>query len=147
MRIVVAQIRVEREIAKNRETICSLLQGAVPGDPHQRVVKARDLGARGADGEQERERVERRFLHLDVEALEQRARQLGAPLTGHADAVSSVAFSPDSRALAVAFTVRKNKTFLVAEHPLDGPGPPAETEVLFSDLSHEYVTINAEYTT
>ncbi|MDP1850637.1 MAG: bifunctional glutamate N-acetyltransferase/amino-acid acetyltransferase ArgJ [Solirubrobacteraceae bacterium] len=31
--------------------------------------------------------------------------------------------------------------------PLTAPGPPAETEVLFSDLSHEYVTINAEYTT
>jgi glutamate N-acetyltransferase/amino-acid N-acetyltransferase len=31
--------------------------------------------------------------------------------------------------------------------PLTDPGPPAETEVLFSDLSHEYVTINAEYTT
>jgi glutamate N-acetyltransferase/amino-acid N-acetyltransferase len=27
------------------------------------------------------------------------------------------------------------------------PADPAETEVLFSDLSHEYVTINAEYTT
>jgi glutamate N-acetyltransferase/amino-acid N-acetyltransferase len=27
------------------------------------------------------------------------------------------------------------------------PGEGAETEVLFSDLSHEYVTINAEYTT
>jgi glutamate N-acetyltransferase/amino-acid N-acetyltransferase len=27
------------------------------------------------------------------------------------------------------------------------PGTGAETEVFFSDLSHEYVTINAEYTT
>ena len=27
------------------------------------------------------------------------------------------------------------------------PGDGAETEVFFSDLSHEYVTINAEYTT
>jgi glutamate N-acetyltransferase/amino-acid N-acetyltransferase len=27
------------------------------------------------------------------------------------------------------------------------PAHPIETEVLFSDLSHEYVTINAEYTT
>jgi glutamate N-acetyltransferase/amino-acid N-acetyltransferase len=27
------------------------------------------------------------------------------------------------------------------------PADPIETEVLFSDLSHEYVTINAEYTT
>jgi predicted amidohydrolase len=32
MRIVIAQIRVERELAKNRETICSLLERARPGD-------------------------------------------------------------------------------------------------------------------
>ena len=31
--------------------------------------------------------------------------------------------------------------------PLSDPAHPAETEVLFSDLSHDYVTINAEYTT
>jgi glutamate N-acetyltransferase/amino-acid N-acetyltransferase len=29
----------------------------------------------------------------------------------------------------------------------DSSDPPAETEVFFSDLSHEYVTINADYTT
>jgi glutamate N-acetyltransferase/amino-acid N-acetyltransferase len=27
------------------------------------------------------------------------------------------------------------------------PGDGAEAEVFFSDLSHEYVTINADYTT
>jgi glutamate N-acetyltransferase/amino-acid N-acetyltransferase len=27
------------------------------------------------------------------------------------------------------------------------PGEGAEAEVFFSDLSHDYVTINAEYTT
>ena len=32
MRIVIAQMRVERELAKNRETICSLLQRAQPED-------------------------------------------------------------------------------------------------------------------
>jgi predicted amidohydrolase len=32
MRIVIAQMRVERELAKNRETICSLLQRARPED-------------------------------------------------------------------------------------------------------------------
>ena len=31
--------------------------------------------------------------------------------------------------------------------PTSDPARPFETEVLFSDLSHEYVTINAEYTT
>ncbi len=33
------------------------------------------------------------------------------------------------------------------EYEIDLPGEGAETEVFFSDLSHEYVTINADYTT
>jgi glutamate N-acetyltransferase / amino-acid N-acetyltransferase len=33
------------------------------------------------------------------------------------------------------------------EYVIGLPGEGAETEVFFSDLSHEYVTINAEYTT
>jgi glutamate N-acetyltransferase/amino-acid N-acetyltransferase len=33
------------------------------------------------------------------------------------------------------------------EYALTLPGEGGETEVFFSDLSHEYVTINAEYTT
>jgi glutamate N-acetyltransferase/amino-acid N-acetyltransferase len=33
------------------------------------------------------------------------------------------------------------------EYVVGLPGDGDETEVFFSDLSHEYVTINAEYTT
>jgi glutamate N-acetyltransferase/amino-acid N-acetyltransferase len=33
------------------------------------------------------------------------------------------------------------------EYELTIPGEGGETEVFFSDLSHDYVTINAEYTT
>ena len=33
------------------------------------------------------------------------------------------------------------------EYTVGLPGEGAEAEVFFSDLSHEYVTINAEYTT
>ena len=33
------------------------------------------------------------------------------------------------------------------EYEVGLPGEGAETEVFFSDLGHEYVTINAEYTT
>ena len=33
------------------------------------------------------------------------------------------------------------------EYEIDLPGEGAETELFFSDLGHEYVTINAEYTT
>ena len=33
------------------------------------------------------------------------------------------------------------------EYRIALPGEQAETEVFFSDLSHDYVTLNAEYTT
>ena len=33
------------------------------------------------------------------------------------------------------------------EYEIALPGEGAETELFFSDLGHEYVTINAEYTT
>jgi glutamate N-acetyltransferase / amino-acid N-acetyltransferase len=33
------------------------------------------------------------------------------------------------------------------EYEIGLPGEGAETEVFFSDLSHEYVTVNADYTT
>ena len=33
------------------------------------------------------------------------------------------------------------------EYAVTLPGDGAEAEVFFSDLSHEYVTINADYTT
>jgi glutamate N-acetyltransferase / amino-acid N-acetyltransferase len=33
------------------------------------------------------------------------------------------------------------------EYEVGLPGEGAETEVFFSDLSHQYVTVNAEYTT
>jgi len=36
---------------------------------------------------------------------------------------------------------------LEVEYTVGLPGEGVETEVLFSDLSHEYVRINAEYTT
>jgi glutamate N-acetyltransferase/amino-acid N-acetyltransferase len=33
------------------------------------------------------------------------------------------------------------------EYEIDLPGEGAETERFFSDLGHEYITLNAEYTT
>lgn len=47
----------------------------------------------------------------------------------------------DERALAQAVTGTE------VEYVIGIPGEGAETEVFFSDLSHEYVTINADYTT
>jgi glutamate N-acetyltransferase/amino-acid N-acetyltransferase len=47
----------------------------------------------------------------------------------------------DEQALAQA--VRADEV----EYEIDLPGDGAETEVFFSDLSHEYVSINADYTT
>jgi glutamate N-acetyltransferase/amino-acid N-acetyltransferase len=47
----------------------------------------------------------------------------------------------DAAALAQAVTGRE------VEYEIGLPGTGAETEVFFSDLGHEYVTINADYTT
>jgi glutamate N-acetyltransferase/amino-acid N-acetyltransferase len=47
----------------------------------------------------------------------------------------------DEQALASALQAKE------VEYEIDLPGEGAETEVFFSDLSHEYVTINADYTT
>jgi glutamate N-acetyltransferase/amino-acid N-acetyltransferase len=51
----------------------------------------------------------------------------------------------DERALAEA--VAGEEVEYVISLADTGSHPPHETEVFFSDLSHEYVTINAEYTT
>jgi glutamate N-acetyltransferase / amino-acid N-acetyltransferase len=54
---------------------------------------------------------------------------------------AGAAIAYDEKALAQA--VQANEI----EYEVTLPGEGAETEVFFSDLSHEYVTINAEYTT
>ena len=46
-------------------------------------------------------------------------------------------------AAALAAEVRGHEV----DYEVGLPGEGAETEVFFSDLSHEYVRINAEYTT
>ena len=52
-----------------------------------------------------------------------------------------VAVPHDAAALAAAVAGEE------VEYAVGLPGEGAETEVFFSDLSHEYVRINAEYTT
>jgi glutamate N-acetyltransferase / amino-acid N-acetyltransferase len=54
---------------------------------------------------------------------------------------AGTAIDYDADALARAVQTRE------VEYEITLPGDGAETEVFFSDLSHEYVTINAEYTT
>ncbi len=54
---------------------------------------------------------------------------------------SGAAIDYDEAALARAVQARE------IEYEITLPGDGAETEVFFSDLSHEYVRINAEYTT
>jgi glutamate N-acetyltransferase/amino-acid N-acetyltransferase len=54
---------------------------------------------------------------------------------------AGVALPYDEPALAAGIEGRE------VEYEIDLPGEGAETEVFFSDLSHEYVTINADYTT
>jgi glutamate N-acetyltransferase/amino-acid N-acetyltransferase len=55
--------------------------------------------------------------------------------------IAGTAISYDEAALAKAVQASE------IEYEVTLPGEGAETEVFFSDLSHEYVTINAEYTT
>jgi len=55
--------------------------------------------------------------------------------------LAGAAISYDQEALAQAVQASE------IEYEVTLPGDGAETEVFFSDLSHEYVTINAEYTT
>ena len=54
---------------------------------------------------------------------------------------AGAAIDYDERALARAVSQPE------VEYDVSLPGEGAETEVFFSDLSHQYVTINAEYTT
>jgi glutamate N-acetyltransferase/amino-acid N-acetyltransferase len=54
---------------------------------------------------------------------------------------AGAAITYDEDALAVALKAKE------VEYEIELPGEGAETEVFFSDLSHEYVTINADYTT
>jgi glutamate N-acetyltransferase/amino-acid N-acetyltransferase len=54
---------------------------------------------------------------------------------------AGTAIDYDADALARAIDRRE------VEYEITLPGDGAETEVFFSDLSHEYVRINAEYTT
>jgi glutamate N-acetyltransferase/amino-acid N-acetyltransferase len=55
--------------------------------------------------------------------------------------VAGAAIPYDEQALERALQANE------VEYEIDLPGEGAETEVFFSDLSHEYVTINADYTT
>jgi glutamate N-acetyltransferase / amino-acid N-acetyltransferase len=55
--------------------------------------------------------------------------------------VGGAAVSYDEQALASAVRAKE------VEYEIALPGEGAETEVFFADLSHEYVTLNAEYTT
>jgi glutamate N-acetyltransferase/amino-acid N-acetyltransferase len=55
--------------------------------------------------------------------------------------VAGAAIAHDHQALAAAAQAGE------VEYEVGLPGEGAETEVFFSDLSHDYVRINAEYTT
>jgi glutamate N-acetyltransferase / amino-acid N-acetyltransferase len=73
---------------------------------------------------------------LDAAPLEIDVTIEGVPVCSR-----GVAVPHDGDALAKVVSGRE------VEYVVDLPGDGAETEVFFSDLSHGYVTINAEYTT
>ena len=60
---------------------------------------------------------------------------------GNLVCLAGTAIDCDEKALAAAVQGKE------IEYEITLPGDGAETEVFFSDLSHEYVTINADYTT
>ena len=62
-------------------------------------------------------------------------------IEGTAVCSASAAIDYEEKALARAVAAAE------IEYEVTLPGEGAETEVFFSDLSHRYVTINAEYTT
>jgi glutamate N-acetyltransferase / amino-acid N-acetyltransferase len=67
------------------------------------------------------------------------------PLDVHIEGIQvcSAGAAVDSDEAALAKAVKGKEI----EYEIALPGDGAETEVFFSDLSHEYVTINADYTT
>jgi glutamate N-acetyltransferase / amino-acid N-acetyltransferase len=67
--------------------------------------------------------------------------ELDVAIEGVAVCARGAAVPHDAEALAAAVARPE------VEYVVDLPGEGAETEVFFSDLSHGYVTINAEYTT
>jgi glutamate N-acetyltransferase/amino-acid N-acetyltransferase len=67
--------------------------------------------------------------------------ELGIAIEGVTVCARGAAVPYDAEALAAAVAGPE------VEYVVDLPGEGAETEVFFSDLSHGYVTINAEYTT
>jgi glutamate N-acetyltransferase / amino-acid N-acetyltransferase len=68
---------------------------------------------------------------------------LAVDLSIEGTAVCSAGAAIDYDEQALAQAVAKPEV----EYDVSLPGEGAETEVFFSDLSHQYVTINAEYTT
>ena len=82
------------------------------------------------------------------------AQAIGAALPGTAPLAFDIAIEGDRGLRAAAprcRTTRRRCTTPSAgtevEYVVGLPGDGAETEVFFSDLGHDYVTINAEYTT
>jgi len=81
------------------------------------------------------------------------AQAVGAALPGTAPLAFDVAIE-GATVCSGGYAVRTDEGALAAlvardevEYAITLPGDGFETEVFFSDLSHEYVTINAEYTT
>jgi glutamate N-acetyltransferase/amino-acid N-acetyltransferase len=81
------------------------------------------------------------------------AQAVGAALPGAAPLKLDIAIEGVqvcSAGMGVPFDLERLNAAVArteVEYVIGLPGDDAETEVFFSDLSHEYVTINAEYTT
>jgi glutamate N-acetyltransferase/amino-acid N-acetyltransferase len=126
-RVLVRGGELERaELAARAVANSPLVKAALHGgDPNWgRIVQAVGGALAGSSGE-----VPAAPLALDV-AIE-----------GIQVCSAGAAIPYDEPALARAVQVDE------VEYEVELPGEGAETEVFFSDLSHEYVTVNADYTT
>jgi glutamate N-acetyltransferase/amino-acid N-acetyltransferase len=81
------------------------------------------------------------------------AQAVGAALPGSAPLKLDIAIEGVqvcSAGMAIGFDVEALSAAVArteVEYVVGLPGDDAETEVFVSDLGHEYITINAEYTT
>ena len=114
---------------------------------HEPTVERRRARGRQLAAGQGRAARRRPELGPDRAGRRRRAARHGAAAARHLRSRTCRCAAPaprvpyDEPALAAAVAGEE------VEYTVGLPGEGAEAEVFFSDLSHEYVTINAEYTT
>ena len=119
-----------------------VVRGGARADGRARRARGRQLAAR--QGGAARRRPE---LGPDRAGGRRRAARHGAAAARHLDRGRAGLRAAAPRCRSTRPALAQAVAGEEVEYAVGLPGEGAETEVFFSDLSHEYVTINAEYTT